>query len=596
MRQDYLAIWDLSSDCHQDNGCSQGSVGSLALAHKGGCLSFYLNIACQNLRSGEGDAIIVGDLYQGTDPATMINHLRPEQWRRVQATSGEVLIKDYWGCYISFVIDNRKKQLHVLRDPSGSMPCFYQIDQSRIIFSSRADLIELVSLSRCEPDWSSLVTHIAWPMIRHELTSIKGISELLPGALLTAGSRGISTRQSWSPWAHTQGARTIPSWADAVAELRQRVIGCVGALSSQSSHTLLAVSGGLDSSIVAAALVASKRHFSCLTLYTEELIGDERSYARELTRHLKVDLHEEAENVEYVNIAASEARHLPRPVSRAFAQSGDRVHQELARKLGVDQFMTGGGGDNVFCFLHSAAPIADRLMTPAARLGSIRTLLDVARLNGVSVAAALNGAISTVRQFGLPHKWSPQAGFLSQAAREHLIIPPFHPWLAPPKTELPGKAMHVAWLVAIQNHLEGFGREWMHPLRAPLLAQPIVEHCLRIPTWFWCSEGKDRALAREAFADILPPAILNRRSKGTPTGFVIQLLDENRTFIRERLLEGLLAAEGIIDRAKVEAFFGRPDLRDVVPYMEIMTLVDVEAWLQAWVQPSSRTGLPAHLV
>jgi asparagine synthase (glutamine-hydrolysing) len=225
-------------------------------------------------------------------------------------------------------------------------------------------------------------------------------------------------------------------------------------------------------------------------------------------------------------------------------------------------------------------------MTAGARLGAGRTAFDVARLNEVGIAAALRGSFSKMMLRGLPHRWPSQTAFFSQVAQEHLKVAPSHPWLAPPLDELPGKIMHVAWIAAIQNHLEGFGREWMYPLRAPLLSQPIVEHCLTIPSWFWCSEGRDRFLAREAFVDMLPPAVLNRRSKGTPTGFVMQILDENRGPIKELLLEGQLAKESIIDTARVEAFFADPDPRDVAPYMEIMGLVDAEAWLQAWAQPS----------
>jgi asparagine synthase (glutamine-hydrolysing) len=146
--------------------------------------------------------------------------------------------------------------------------------------------------------------------------------------------------------------------------------------------------------------------------------------------------------------------------------------------------------------------------------------------------------------------------------------------------------MHVAWLAAIQNHLEGYGREWRHPLRAPLLAQPIVELCLNFPSWLWCVGGQDRALARAAFSDLLPPSIVKRRSKGTPTGFVMEILDAKRQSIMELLLEGKLAAERIVDRHAVHTFLSSPDRRDVVRYMEIMALADVETWLQAWSRPS----------
>ena len=49
---------------------------------------------------------------------------------------------------------------------------------------------------------------------------------------------------------------------------------------------------------------------------------------------------------------------------------------------------------------------------------------------------------------------------------------------------------------------------------SPLFSQPLVELCLRIPTYVLTHGGWDRAVARRAFYDDLPPEIRNRRHKG----------------------------------------------------------------------------------
>jgi len=64
----------------------------------------------------------------------------------------------------------------------------------------------------------------------------------------------------------------------------------------------------------------------------------------------------------------------------------------------------------------------------------------------------------------------------------------------------------------------------------------------------WRAGGRDRAVARAAFAADLPPAIIGRRSKGGPDGFSAIVLREHRTAIRERLL----ARERGISVAEVE--------------------------------------------
>lgn len=595
MRADYLVVWGLAAGRRDDDLHRLATDLELGLVHQGTQLSIFASPEQRFQLDPNDGALIVGRLFKGTDPAQRVDRLGPDGWQRIAATRGASLIEDFWGAYIGFVPDGEDGGLHVIRDPSGQCPCYYRLEQDRILLSSRADILEAASGQPAEIDWETLAAHVVWPMIRSQKTPVRHIHEVLPGMRMTALRGSISSSSVWLPWKFTRRARSLPVREEAVATLRRRVIACTDAWASEARHTLLAVSGGLDSSIIGTALAASGRDFTCLTLYTGQAAGDERPYARALARHLGVELQEEPETTDLVDLASSEARHLPRPISRAFAQSGDRAHQELAAKLGADQFMTGGGGDNVFCFLHSVAPLADRLIVPGSRLGSLQTLKDVARLNEVSVLTALSGARSKIRQVGRPHNWPMRTGFLSRDLVRGLAGPPFHPWLSPPGDEVPGKIMHAAWLAGIQNHLEGFGREWLHPLRAPLMAQPIVEHCLSVPSWMWCSGGQDRVLAREAFADLLPPAIVTRRSKGTPTGFAMQLLEVNLPLIRALLLEGILAGEGIVDRYALEAFLARPDPRDVVAYMEIMALADVEAWLRAWAMPSPHITRRGHV-
>jgi asparagine synthase (glutamine-hydrolysing) len=145
---------------------------------------------------------------------------------------------------------------------------------------------------------------------------------------------------------------------------------------------------------------------------------------------------------------------------------------------------------------------------------------------------------------------------------------------------VPGKATHVAWLVGILNHLEGYRRERTHRTVWPLMAQPLVELCLRIPSWLWSRGGQNRALARRAYVDVLPPEILSRRSKGTPDCFVVELFEANRKRIRDLLCDGFLAANGIVDREEIARFLVDEGPVRGLGYWRIMTLTDVEAWLQ----------------
>jgi asparagine synthase (glutamine-hydrolysing) len=147
---------------------------------------------------------------------------------------------------------------------------------------------------------------------------------------------------------------------------------------------------------------------------------------------------------------------------------------------------------------------------------------------------------------------------------------------------LPGKALHVASLAGIANRLEGYGRERTQPIVAPLLAQPVVEYCLRIPTWLWCRDGMNRAMARQAYADMLPSSIARRTTKGTPSALAFRLVEDNRALLRERLACGVLADWSIINVPDLLAALDRHHHLTMDECARISLLNDAESWARGW--------------
>ncbi|MFN6985544.1 MAG: asparagine synthase-related protein [Rhizobium oryzihabitans] len=120
---------------------------------------------------------------------------------------------------------------------------------------------------------------------------------------------------------------------------------------------------------------------------------------------------------------------------------------------------------------------------------------------------------------------------------------------------------------------------------SPLVAQPVVEACLRVPSWWWFAEGRNRAIAREACEGMLPDETLKRSSKGSPDSFVAELFELNRPMLRAMLLDGRLRAEGILDAQAVEQVLADPRPAVGADYRRIMRLADVEAWAANWTAP-----------
>lgn len=115
-------------------------------------------------------------------------------------------------------------------------------------------------------------------------------------------------------------------------------------------------------------------------------------------------------------------------------------------------------------------------------------------------------------------------------------------------------------------------------VRMPLLSQPVMEACLRTPSWMWISKGWNRAVARTAFASQLPADVLERRSKGTFMNYNAATYSRNKEAIRRFLVDGLLQSHGLLDTYKINLFLDAQPLPHTQSFMRIFSLCMIENW------------------
>lgn len=148
-------------------------------------------------------------------------------------------------------------------------------------------------------------------------------------------------------------------------------------------------------------------------------------------------------------------------------------------------------------------------------------------------------------------------------------------------------------MVVSENLLEignGPVAEW-----SPLIVQPLVEFCLSVPSWLWFENGHNRAIARRAFADLLPPEIVWRRGKGTPDGFVARVFEFNRDRLTDLLIGGRLDGAAFLDAQALRAALAPDRPIKGHDYTRVLRIADVEAWVRALgkAQPTPLQAPPA---
>jgi asparagine synthase (glutamine-hydrolysing) len=256
---------------------------------------------------------------------------------------------------------------------------------------------------------------------------------------------------AWSPARYLQGAKMLP-FDDAVQHVRFVIEECVRQLAAGRQSFLAGVSGGLDSSIVAACLKRSGADFDCFTMYDEGTEADERSYARALADYLGVRLSECPYRLADVDLETSSVATLPRPIGWPFQQSLDKACLAIADKTDATAIVRGTGGDALFCYNNSASSVIDAFLEQGP-ITAARTCLDLSKVTGASLWQCLEAASRTARQRRRPAiRLDP-----SLLARDIVDRPEamsYHPWLEECAAMPPGRQRQIDMLCGPHNAVE----------------------------------------------------------------------------------------------------------------------------------------------
>lgn len=521
--------------------------------------------------------------------------------RRILQSDGRWLIEHCWGNYAAFISDSTKYTKYVIKDPVGELPCFYtQFNRVSVVFSCIADGRSLHLPLTLNPAF--LQAHVTgWNS--NEFRPFTQLSQVHRGECLcvTGEPAQIEKRLYWSPRDFRDSDRLIEDPNFAAQAMRATTRSVSRALVSDYDSVLLRLSGGLDSSIISGCLkdAPGKPRVTCYTYFHPGSPSDERPWARMAARYAG---HKYVESPILPRNLAFEATRLMPPAyepasSMAFLQ---REIQEgpLLLSLGSKAVFTGDGGDSGFCSDSVSYALLEYFLIHGVGAATWRIATQLARLTHRSVWRVLRRSLKVWAVRLSP----PRENALHLNARkmvrrtlmETYRPDPQHCWvgrddvLTVAITRRLGMLQATPRFYATSSDVEAT----VPPVIAPLYSQPAVELFLRIPIYVH-SDGRDRGLARRAFVPDVPAEILDRESKDRPIGFHDELIQRNRTFLRELLLDGELVAAGLLDRAAVEnALSGATSNSDVSP-AEIIDHMDTELWARDWsVAMSARVAQP----
>lgn len=485
------------------------------------------------------------------------------------------ILRNIWGDYLAVLTDNGDSSaITLLRDPSGAVPCVYSLADGEGFITSDIGLAVDLKLYRREVDWQAIAHCLNFPHLKTARTALEHVNELLPGSTLTCRGKDVSARSVWSPWCFVQKGVRRKDPRVAAEDIRAAISNVVKALSTGSHRFVVELSGGLDSSIIAICLRDASPRATFCTMVMPVAGTDERAYARLATEALGQELFPVEVGYDNVRLEFSVPRSSVVPAIGIPQNAINEAWETVGTKYGVASFFSGGGGDTIFCYLKTAAPAADAFRERGVMAG-ITAVEDLAVLHRCTVFKA--GRLTLKKLLRRPRMaWKEDPTLLNPAyvsmASEH------HPWMDAPPNALPGDREKIHDLIGTQLFRDVTLRGMEHSTHFPLLSQPVMEACLSIPTWMWIAGGRNRAVARQAFADRLPRGILDRRSKGSYTGYMATIYKRNKLKMHEFLQEGQLCAHDLLDHSALANFFARDLAPRDLSFLRIFDLCAAENW------------------
>jgi asparagine synthase (glutamine-hydrolysing) len=539
----------------------------------------------------DGDGVVLGNLFARSQEGVSTPapaSLGAADSRAMLDSNGRHLIESFWGRYVAFLHDAPARATWVVRDPSAALPCYLvRCRGVDIYFSWIGDIAALLDAPP-EVNWSYLIAAVSFLREHSHGTALREVTQVLAGECVETRG-GVSKRFFY--WDPLQIANTeaIEDLGAAVTAMRQCVRDVVHAWATCHDHVLLSLSGGLDSSIVLACLkdAPARPRVTCFHYYPLGADLDERAFARAAAAKAGLELIERSRDSSYSLEPLLTIQRAPEPTNYPYFLEHSRLDARLAAEHGATAIVIGHGGDQLFYQERAEWAPGDFLHRRGPRPGVLRVALDAAQMDQVSFWRVLWQAAAGY----LGHRrWS----VLQEAGRMRPLLVPakvaeatrsgtfLHPLLRHPRGAPSGKLWHAHQMSQPFDFYDPLGREADAERLSPLFSQPVMELCLRIPTYVLTQGGWDRAVARRAFYHDLPPEIRNRRNKGGIEEHLRRTLEHNRGFLRGLLLDGALVREGVIDRAGLaEVLSGRAS-RIAAGSGELLEYAGIEAWLRSW--------------
>lgn len=476
---------------------------------------------------------------------------------KVYQEYGAECVRYFRGMFAIALYDDEKETLYLWRDRFGVKPLFYKPMEQGWLFASeiRGILAYGAEEAKRRGTGRAIASYLQYHSPVAPYTMYSGIFELEPGCELVVNREGAAGSRYYAlTFAPSKPGRDTAALeyeldydeCDAMAELRSHIYKAVGRRLVKDEPMGVLLSGGLDSSYLAA--LASGMHNApvythTLRFHCEADASDGKSQDTEMAEYLAKKLG--TFHTTYTVTGQEALESLPK-LAEIFDQpySGGVSLYWLMERVPKEHriFLSGDGADEAFFGYPFHSALYDRLhgrefgnevpvQLPGIPLSMWDLLLsedmkERIRLYEEEVAhdmdyhpVSMQGETAQGNAFDWMQK-EKLAGYVNRHYYDVL---------------LPGQVLRYVDTLSM-----AFGKE----IRSPFMDQRVVEYAAELPVWMKMRNGDRKYLLKRVASNILPPKICNRKKETFLPPIARWMQREWKTYILDMLSYESLARAG----------------------------------------------------
>lgn len=499
-----------------------------------------------------------------SDDATRLDALT-----RSYADGAEPAVDGLGGVFLLLMLDAGTRRVSLATDRFGICPLFHRVDGSRLSFATCLDALMSGADGARQIDRQAIYDYVFFHCIPSPRTIYRDAAKLGPAEILNwqGGERMVASY--WQP----QFADRDEGAAALGAQLREALAAAVGERATDDCGAFL--SGGLDSSSVAGLLKQTSGAARTFTIGFDAAGYDESAFARLAAQHFGTEHHE------YFVTPADVLESLPRIAAHYGEPFGNSsviptYHcARHARAHGVSTMLAGDGGDELFAgntryveqrkfeFYLGLPGILRAPLEAAYRYLPWLARLPLAGKGARYIQQARMGLPDRLQSYNFLNRFDPHTVFDGAWLHEVDTQAPWRLWreryAAVDSGDALQRMLYLDWkftladndLVKVGNMGDLAGVE----IAYPMLDERVVDLSARVSPATLLAGGQLRGFYKQAFADFLPEAIINKSKHGFGLPFGVWMReDRGLQDLAGTALAGLRQREiflpGFIDEAQ----------------------------------------------